>query len=123
MQIQERTLELGVRILKFADKLPKTVGGMVIAKQLIRSGTSVGANMEEADGASSKADFINKVTIARKEARETRYWLNLIKKAELVHNQNNLKELAEIIQEAHEIVLVLSTIISRTRENKGVSIK
>src|SRR3989339_1766839 len=100
MQIQERTLEFAVRILKFADKLPKSVGGAVIAKQLIRSGTSIGANMEEADGAASKNDFINKVTIARKEARETHYWLQLIKKAELIHNKDNIVELDRLIIES-----------------------
>jgi len=123
MQIQERTLEFGVRILKFTDKLPKTVGGAVIAKQLIRSGTSVGANMEEADGASSKADFINKVTIARKEARETIYWLRLIKKADLMHNKDNILILDDLIKEAGEIKNIISAIINKTRENKGVSIK
>lgn len=123
MQIQERTLEFGVKILKFVNNLPKTVGGSVLAKQVIRSGTSIGANMEEADGASSKADFANKVTIARKEARETRYWLYLIKKADLIHDQRHLKELEVTIQESHEIVLILSAIIRNTKEGKEGSIK
>ena len=79
--------------------------------------------MEEADGSASKADFTNKVTIARKEARETRYWLYLIKKADLVHDQRHLKELEVAIQESHEIVLILSAIIRNTKENKGVPIK
>ncbi len=121
MQIQERTLEFGVEILRFADNLPKTVGGSVLAKQVVRSGTSIGANMEEADGASTRADFINKVVIARKEARETRYWLKLIKKAGLIQSQNHLKALEVLIGESHEIVLVLSAIISKTKEAKGVS--
>ena len=81
---------------------------MILAKQLIRSGTSIGANMEEADGASSKNDFINKVTIARKEARETVYWLQLIKKAELVHHKDNLLQLDDLINEAGEIKLELA---------------
>ena len=89
MEIQERTLAFGIKIIKYIDRLPKTVAGAVLAKQLIRSGTSIGANMEEADGASSKNDFINKVTIARKESRETWYWLKLICKAELVQNKSN----------------------------------
>jgi four helix bundle protein len=122
MQIQERTLEFGVKILKFVDNLPKTVGGGILAKQVIRSGTSIGANMEEADGASSRADFANKVVIARKEARETRYWLKLIRKADLIQSQNHIKELDVLIGESHEIVLILSAIISKTKENKEVSI-
>jgi four helix bundle protein len=118
MQIQDRTLEFGVRIIKFADKLPKSAAGMVLVKQLIRSGTSIGANMEEADGASSKADFTNKVTIARKEARETHYWLQLVKKAELLHNNTNIEELDKMIAEAEEIKKVLSAIINKAKEKK-----
>lgn len=118
MEIQDRALEFGVRILRFADKLPKSAAGAVLVKQLIRSGTSIGANMEEADGASSKADFINKVTIARKEAREAHYWLQLIKKAELLHNNTNVEELDKMIVEAEEIKKVLSAIINKAKEKK-----
>lgn len=119
MQIQERALEFGVRILKFADKLPKTVGGAVIAKQLIRSGTSIGANMEEADGAASKNDFINKVTIARKEAREARYWLQLIYKAGLINHKANIEELESLLVESLELMKVLSAIINKGKEKKA----
>lgn len=116
MQIQDRALEFGVGILKFADKLPKAVGGAVLAKQLIRAGTSIGANMEEADGAASKKDFINKVMIARKEARETHYWLRLIQKAELIHNDNNIQELERLINEAHELMKILSSIVNKAKD-------
>ena len=123
MQIQDRALDFGVRIVKFADKLPKSAAGSVLVKQLIRSGVSIGANMEEADGASSKADFINKVIIARKEARETAYWLQLIKRAALVHHETNLKMLDELIVEVEEIKRVLSAIANKARENKAVAFK
>ena len=116
MQIQDRTLEFGVEILRFADKLPKTVAGAVIAKQVIRSGTSIGANMEEADGAASKKDFINKVIISRKEARETRYWLLLIQKAGLLHHESNIKLLEEMIKESHELMKILSAIVNKAKE-------
>ena len=118
MEIQDRALEFAVRIIKFADKLPKSAAGAVLVRQLIRSGTSIGANMEEADGASSKADFINKVTIARKEARETHYWLQLINKAELIHHQANTDELGKMIVEAEELKKVLSAIINKAKEKK-----
>jgi four helix bundle protein len=98
--------------------LPKSAAGAVLVKQLIRSGVSIGANMEEADGASSKADFINKVTIARKEARETHYWLQLIKKAELIHHEANLEELAKLIAEAEELKRILSAIINKAKDKK-----
>ena len=76
--IKERTLAFGVRVVKVAQRLPKTIAGRELGKQIIRSGTSIGANVEEADGATSKKDFINKMGIAGKEARETRYWLRII---------------------------------------------
>ena len=113
-----RALDFGVRIIKFADKLPKSAAGVVLVKQLIRSGVSIGANMEEADGASSKADFINKVTIARKEARETHYWLQLIKKAELIHHEANLEELAQLTAEAEALKRILSAIINKAKDKK-----
>jgi four helix bundle protein len=116
MEIKDRALEFGVKILKFADRLPKSPAGSVIMKQLIRAGTSIGANMEEADGAASKKDFINKVLIARKEARETRYWLLLIEKAELIHNVNNKQELEKLIKEAYELMKILSSIVNKAKE-------
>ena len=123
MQIQERTLDFGVMIIRLANNMPKAVGGSVLAKQLIRSGTSIGANMEEADQAASKADFVNRVAIAGREARETRYWLYLIKKAGLIHDQSHLKGLEELIQESHEIVLIISAIIRNSKGNKEGFIK
>ena len=118
MEIQERSLDFGVRILKFADKLPKTQTGSVLVRQLVRAGTSVGANLEEADGAASKKDFINKVIIARKESRETRYWLRLIQQAELINNPNNKQELIKLVQEVHELMKILSSITNKAKEKQ-----
>ncbi|MFH1826095.1 MAG: four helix bundle protein [bacterium] len=115
MEIQERCLNFAVGILKFADKLPKTPSGSVLVRQLVRSGTSIGANMEEADGATSKKDFVNKVAIARKEARETHYWLRLIQRAELVPNESNKMELGKLIQEANELMRILSAIVNKAK--------
>lgn len=117
MQIQNRALDFGVEIIKLADKLPKTTAGNVLAKQLIRSGTSIGANMEEADGAASRNDFINKVAIARKEARETKYWLELILKAELLHNDGDLEQLKKLGQEAQELMKIISAIAIKAKAN------
>lgn len=75
--IQERSFEFGVRVVRLVDRLPRTVAGMKIGQQLIKSGTSVGANLQEADAAESKRDFIHKVGIALKESQETHYWLRL----------------------------------------------
>ena len=76
--IQQRTFEFAKWIVKLVDRLPRTLAATEIGRQMLRSGTSVGANMQEADAAESRSDFIHKVSIALKEARETRYWLALV---------------------------------------------
>ena len=116
MEIQDRTLDYAVKIIKFASKLSKTSSGKILSRQLVRSGTSIGANMEEADGASSKKDFINKVTIARKEARETRYWLRLIKKTAIIGSKDIVEELNSLIKEAFELMRILSSIINKAKK-------
>src|SRR3972149_9309633 len=73
--IQERTVEFGIRIVKLVDRLPRTLSGTEIGRQVLRSGTSVGANMEEAKGAESKPDFIHKTSTTYKEAREKTHCL------------------------------------------------
>jgi four helix bundle protein len=77
--IKERSLKFAVSVARFIDGLPKKQSAIEYGKQLMRSSASIGANLEEADGALSKKDFINKIGIARKESKESRYWLQLIK--------------------------------------------
>jgi four helix bundle protein len=85
-----------------------------LANQLLRSGTSIGANVEEAHGSQSKADFIAKMYIACKEARETHYWLRLLVATELVPSP----KLGELIDEANQIVAILTSIVKNTRKGK-----
>ena len=96
--------------MDIAEILPSTKVCDVLRTQLVRSGTSIGANMEEADGTITKRDFINKVVTARKEAKENRYWLRLITqkyvKQELIEQDMN---------EIQEIINILSAIIYKTR--------
>jgi len=80
-------------------------------KQLIRSSGSIGANLEEADGTLTKKDFINKMAIARREARESKYWLRLIQQV----NRLECPELVTLIGEANELVLILSAIINKVK--------
>lgn len=115
MEIQDRTLKFSIRIAKFVRKISRDISFDILAKQLLRSATSIGANMREADSASSRKDFINKVLIAKKEAQETEYWLEVIKGAEFIHNEDNKKELAFLISECREIVLILAAIIRKTK--------
>ena len=88
------------------------MAGIEIGKQLIGSGTSVGANVEEAHGGESKRDFAHKMGIAEKEARESRYWLRIVK-ATLLGDD----EVDALIREADELVRILATIIQKTRRS------
>lgn len=108
--IRERTFCFGVRIVKMVNRLPRTTAGFALGNQVIRSGTSIGANVEEADAAESRRDFIHKMKIALKEAQETRYWLRTIIESELLTDE----ETQALLKECDEIVRVLHTIITNT---------
>jgi len=110
--IQQRTFNFAKRIVKLVDMLPRTLAATEIGRQMLRSGTSVGANVEEADAAESRSDFIHKLSIALKEARETRYWLSLVDSTIL---SNNL-EVHALIQESTELTKILFTIIANARK-------
>jgi four helix bundle protein len=107
--IKERTFQFSVRILKLVRALPRNIAGQVLGRQLARCGTSVGANVEEAQGAESRRDFAHKIRISRKEARESLYWLRLVRATEMISQER----LQEIVVEADEIVRIL-TAITRT---------
>lgn len=79
----------------------------ILAKQLVRSGTSIGANIEEAQPGQSRSDFIHKISIALKEARETNYWLRLLEAGELIPKE----KLSELIKESDEVKRILAAII------------
>jgi four helix bundle protein len=76
--LRDRTMEFAIRILTIAAAIPKEAGGPIIVDQISRSGASVGANVEEADGAVTRADKRKSFIVSRKEVRETRYWLRII---------------------------------------------
>lgn len=108
--LEERTAVFAENIVVLCKKASKTPLITPIASQLIRSGTSIGANYMEANGASSKKDFKNKIFICKKEAKETTYWLRILAKTE-----EPLKEQCKILwQEAHELTLIFSKIASNT---------
>lgn len=113
--IKDRALEFAASVAKCVNSFPKGIAAIEYGRQLIRSSSSIGANIEEADGTLSKKDFINKMAIGRREARESRYWLRLIKKAEIIYDYNN-NELDALAKEAEEIMLILSSIINKTQE-------
>jgi len=92
-------LDYGVSILKLSGQLLRSSAGRHLGSQLLRSGTSAGADYEEARGAQSRADFIHKMQIVLKELRESQYWLKLIQRANLLKNE----PLNERIDEAQQL--------------------
>lgn len=111
--IKKRTFRFSVRIIKLVVNLPKNSVGYAIGNQVIRSGTSIGANIEEAQSAGSRKEFVRGMTIALKEARETDYWLRLIVESETV----SLDKMIDIIKENQEIIKILTSIVKKTKLN------
>lgn len=112
--ICERSFEFAVRIVALCQHLDATPGvGRVLGRQLLRSGTSVGANIEEAQAGQSKADFISKASIALKEARETVYWLRLLAAAKVFPDAR----LSPLKTEAEELSRIIGAIIVSAKRN------
>jgi four helix bundle protein len=111
--VAKRAFDFALRIVKLYRYLKEQKNEYILSKQLLRSGTSIGANSEEAVAAQSRADFINKLSIALKEARETSYWLRLLKGA------GYLEETAfkSIHDECIELQKMLSSIILTSKGN------
>ena len=111
--IQERTLSFAIRVVKLCQFLSKQDGvTKVLYKQLIRSGTSIGANVREAQSAQSDRDFLHKLEIALKEAIETEYWLIILIEADLV-SESRIKLLK---QESEEIIKILVVITKKIKQ-------
>lgn len=109
--IEEKTYNFSKEIIGLYLEMIE-VKEYTLSKQLLRSGTSIGANVVEADAASSTKDFIYKMSIASREARETRYWLNLIRDTQLV--DLDVKNYLDAIQ---EIIKILTRIVKTGKEN------
>ncbi len=115
--LPERTFEFAKRVVKLCQVLDQTRGvSRTLANQLLRSGTSIGANVEEGQASQSQADFISKYAIACKEARETHYWLRLLAATEIVQKP----EIQDMSDEVSQLIAILTTIIKKCREKKKV---
>ncbi len=112
--IPKRTFSLAVRVVKLCRYLEEKPGvGRTLSWQLLRSGTSIGANVEEAQAGQSRADFISKNLIALKEARETGYWLRLIAAAQVVPE----KRISALRREVEELKRILGAIVVSAKKN------
>jgi len=105
--LEERTAKLGEDIIEFVKTLENNLVNRPLISQVIRAGTSIGANYMEADGAESKKDFRHKIALCKKEAKETKHWLRMIAKA----NPNKSKNCHQLWQEAQELTLISSSIL------------
>ena len=115
--VLDKSFDFAVRIVNLCKYLQKDKKEFVLSKQLIRSGTSIGANINEAQAAQSTNDFIAKLSIASKEARESKYWIDLLVKTDyLPEDSQNVKSLQE---QNMELVKLLTSIIKTTKENNG----
>ena len=110
--IQKKSFEFALNIIRLYQQMQEQ-REYVLSKQLLRSGTSIGANVEEALAGQSRRDFLSKMSIASKEARETRYWLHLLQQSNLVEVDvlNYLKQIDEIIR-------ILTPIVKTTGQTK-----
>ena len=115
--IQKKSFEFALVIIRLYQKLQEK-REYVISKQLLRSGTSIGANVEEAAAGQSRRDFLSKMSIASKEARETRYWLRLLQQSDLV----DLDVISEL-EQVDEIIRILTSIVKTTSQNREQATK
>ncbi|MDO9027143.1 MAG: four helix bundle protein [bacterium] len=114
--ICERTFIFAVAIIKICQAIDKSQNvERLLSRQLFRAGTSIGANVEEVQAGQSKADFISKLSIARKEARETRYWHSLCKNV----NIGMPRDIDVLLKEINELIAILTAIIKNTKSNQS----
>jgi len=109
--VQKKSFEFSLKIISLYKKLQKEKE-FIISRQLLRSGTSIGANVEEALAGQSKKDFTAKMSISSKEARETKYWLRLLKQSELTSIDVN-----SLILDNDELIRILTSIVKTSQQN------
>lgn len=112
--IQDKSFSFAIRIVHLYQFLSSEKKEFILSKQILRSGTSIGANVAESDGGISKADFSAKISIAFKEARETHYWLRLLKETKHITESQFLS----IEKDCDEICSILFSILKSSRINK-----
>lgn len=110
--LEERTARFGKAIIKFAQQIPRNPVTVSLITQLVRSGTSVGSNYCEADNAESRKDFVHKISICKKESKETKHWLIMVTIADATLQEQS----RVLLQETQELNLIFNAIIHSTRK-------
>ena len=108
--LEDRTLKFAKQVRDFVRKLPRTISMIEDTKQLVKASGSVGANYIEANESLSKKDFIMRIKICRKEAKESRYWLNLLDVTDGV-----IQEKEQLVQEAQELMSIFGAILRKSQ--------
>jgi four helix bundle protein len=111
--VQNKSYDFALRIVKVYRYLSQEKKEFVLSKQLLRSGTSVGANIEEAIGGQSKADFFAKLTIAYKEARESKYWIRLLRDSDYL----TIEQSDDLLKDVEEILKIIGSIQKSIRNS------
>jgi four helix bundle protein len=109
--IKEKSYKFALKVIQLYKELGKQ-NEYVLSKQLLRSGTSIGANVEEATAAQSRKDFISKMSIASKEARETKYWLRLLRDSRICDRI----DLSGLLKESEELIKLLTSIVKTSKQ-------
>ncbi|MBW6458380.1 MAG: four helix bundle protein [FCB group bacterium] len=113
--ILEKSIRFSIDIINTYQYLQKVKKEYVISKQLLKAGTSIGANIKEAIQAQSKKDFLSKTNIALKEASETEYWIDILIKTNYLEKTNN-----NLLNDCTEILKILHNIVKTTKQNLGI---
>ena len=114
-ELENRTKEFASRVIRFVEALPKDRVADVLGHQLLRSGTSIGANYREANRAESRNDFIHKIGVVEKEASETRYWLELCEEAGL----GNVEDRRWLLRESGELLAIFTASGKTAKSRRG----
>ena|SRR2546430_13251204 len=110
--LEARTKRFALSVIRFSSSLPRTREGDVLARQLLRSATSIGANYREANRGVSRADFANKIGTVQKEAAETQYWLEILLDSGLAGSGNA----QELLKESSELLAIFASIDKKLKE-------
>lgn len=113
-EIVKLSIMFSLQVIEVYRQLEKDSVGRILGKQFLRSGTSIGANIHEAQGAQSKADFIAKMSIAHKEARETAYWVTLFNESQILSSEI----VNTLTTETNQIIKILSSILITAKRNQ-----
>lgn len=111
--LKNKAYEFALEVIKVYRHLSEKQREFILSKQLLRSGTSIGANIEEADGAQSKRDFLHKISVSYKEAKESNYWLRLLKDSNLLESEHADLLLVQL----DELLKIMTAIIKTTKTN------